>query len=443
MKIPQKPPDTRAFLKEAQPDLSTFLDSVRTVQRPTHRGRYLHWDKLRRLSPPDGLTHEQWWFGLKAARSVLLKDLPSKDVTGRNFRYALPDPAPEMLHRLDQNAAGQILIPEVIANQATRDQYIVRSLIEESITSSQLEGAATTRPVAKEMLRTGRPARDRDEQMIQNNYRAMQYVRETRDEPLTPALVIDLQRILTQNAIDTPSASGRLRRADEAITVSDHYGQVLHVPPPADQLEDRLIALCDFANRKTPDEFVHPVVRALVLHFWLAYDHPFVDGNGRCARGLFYWAMLSQGYWLAEYISISHILRKAPMQYGRAFLYTETDDNDVTYFILYHLQVLRDAIAELHQYLAYKAAEVREAEKLVRAGGQLNHRQIALLTHALRHPNEQYTIQSHRTSHNIVYETARTDLLELATRGLFTHRTVGRTGYFYPAADLSDRMKKL
>jgi hypothetical protein len=228
MKIPQKPPDTRAFLKEAQPDLSTFLDSVRTVQRPTHRGRYLHWDKLRRLSPPDGLTHEQWWFGLKAARSVLLKDLPSKDVTGRNFRYALPDPAPEMLHRLDQNAAGQILIPEVIANQATRDQYIVRSLIEESITSSQLEGAATTRPVAKEMLRTGRPARDRDEQMIQNNYRAMQYVRETRDEPLTPALVIDLQRILTQNAIDTPSASGRLRRADEAITVSDHYGQVLH-----------------------------------------------------------------------------------------------------------------------------------------------------------------------------------------------------------------------
>ena len=38
----------------------------------------------------------------------------------------------------------------------TRDRYMLNSLIEEAITSSQLEGAATTREVAKEMIRTKR-----------------------------------------------------------------------------------------------------------------------------------------------------------------------------------------------------------------------------------------------------------------------------------------------
>lgn len=60
------------------------------------------------------------------------------------------------------------------------------------------------------------------------------------------------------------------------------------------------------------------MLRAILLHFWLAYDHPFEDGNGRTARSLFYWYMRTQGYWLVEYLLISNILRKAPAQYTRA-----------------------------------------------------------------------------------------------------------------------------
>ena len=115
------------------------------------------------------------------------------------------------------------------------------------------------------------------------------------------------------------------------------YDEIFHDPPPAEQLDERMAAMCDFANGKIPNHFIHPVVRAIILHFWLAYDHPFVDGNGRTARALFYWLMLRNNYWLFEFISISQIIRKAPIKYGRAFLYTETDDNDLTYFILYHL----------------------------------------------------------------------------------------------------------
>src|SRR5205814_10028127 len=56
----------------------------------------------------------------------------------------------------------------------------------------------------------------------------------------------------------------------------------------------------------------HPMVRSMILHFWLAYDHPFVDGNGRTARALFYWSMLRNGYWMFEYITISKIILSGP-----------------------------------------------------------------------------------------------------------------------------------
>src|SRR5439155_13308472 len=186
----------------------------------------------------------------------------------------------------------------------------------------------------------------------------------------------------------------------------------------------RLDALCAFANdvrsqaEGSAKSFIHPAVRSILLHFWLAYDHPFVDGNGRTARALFYWSMLRQGYWLFEFVSISEILVKAPAQYATSFLYTEIDNNDATYFLLYQCEVIRRAITSLHDYIDRKSKELRETEAVLRGTTELNHRQQALITHALRHPGTRYTIEGHRRSHAIVYETARHDLMALAELGL-------------------------
>lgn len=438
MKIPQRAPARPNF-----PDPKRYFEILKKVTGPSHNGRYLHWDKLRRLTPPRGITSAEWWYLLKMRRSSLLKPLPLRDSQQKPFQIGLPDPIPELLHGLDKDAAGQILMTEKVTNPDTRDRYVITSLMEEAITSSQLEGAATTRVIAKEMLRTGRAPRDRGEQMIANNYAAMRKIQTLKEQPLTPEVVRDLHRVLTESAIDQADAVGRFRRPDEDVRVYDSYNEVLHTPPAAEELPKRVAAMCDFANGKTPDFFLHPVVRAIVLHFWLAYDHPFVDGNGRCARALFYWSMLRSGYWLCEFISISQLILKAPMKYGRAFLYTETDANDLTYFTLYHLELIRDAINELHEYLSRKMTEVRGVERLLRDSEHINHRQLALLSHALRHPDIGYTIASHRASHGTVYETARKDLFELEGLGLLESRKRGKTFYFYPARDLEDRMRKL
>ncbi len=341
-------------------------------------------------------------------------------------------------------AGGKIEMPDQITNPQTRDRYYISSLMEEAITSSQLEGAAVTRRDAKEMLRTERKPRSEGEQMILNNYVTMRALEDFRREPLTPELVFEIHKLITDSTLDDPACAGRLRLADEPIRVSDALtGEIVHVPPNADELPERMAKMCAFANEESIKPFIHPVVRAIILHFWLAYDHPFVDGNGRTARALFYWSMLRKDYWLFEFVSISTILRKAPAKYSRAYLLTETDDNDLTYFIHYNLEVIERGVEELFAYVRRQTAEVRAVERRLGTVDTLNHRQKELISHAIRHPFERYTYQSHRDSHGISRQTARTDILGLFDLGLLEQKREGRQIYFMPMKDLEKRLDDL
>ena len=442
VKIPVSGPTLRDLLS----DHDLMSDAGRILTSGTGaevKGRYYHWDKLRHLDPPTGLTTREWWLAMKFARAPLAKRIDLLDKTGSPFTFSMTDTVLQAIHRIDRDASGNIEISEQVTSPETRDRYIINSLIQEAITSSQLEGAVTTIERAKDMIRTGRKPTDQSEQMILNNYRAMRRVRQFTHDRLTPERVLELQKIVTADTLDDPDAAGRLRQRKDDIVVSDFDGTILHRPPDASELEERLDRMCAFANGHGGDAFVHPVIRAIILHFWIGYDHPFVDGNGRTARALFYWSMLSQGYWLCEYISISTLLRSQPAKYARAYLHTETDENDLTYFVIHQLGIIQRAIDAVHVHLDGKVEEVRRVEALLRQAVVLNHRQLALLSHSLRHPNSRYSIRSHRNSHNVVYQTARTDLLDLADRGLLSRRKVGRTLYFFPKRDLADLLKRL
>jgi Fic family protein len=434
------------------PDLLEKLDPASAVAAFTApasvlpRDRYLHWDKLRRLQPPVDLTSEQWWLKIKMARGDDFRQLPLTDPDGSSFGYTLPDVVLRHLHHVDQRCSGEVAMDEVVTSEREAGtRFLVNSLMEEAIRSSQLEGATTSRVVAKELLRSGREPKDRSERMIVNNYRALQFMREEMGVTLTPESVLELHRIVTEGTLDDPSAAGRLQRPDEPrVAVFDRDdGRAIHLPPPAEELPERLDLLCRFANEKDGgDPFVHPVVRAILLHFWLAYDHPFEDGNGRTSRILFFWAMQTQDYWLAEYLPISRFIRNAPAKYAKAFMETETDGGDTTYFLIHQLEVIERAIEDLHRYLKRKVAEVRNVEKLLQGTDDLNGRQLALLTDAVRHPDVTHTFDSHSKSHRVTHETARTDLRRLVERGLLVQRRNGRKHIFEPAADLAQRLKE-
>jgi len=432
-------------------DLVDKLDAravIAAVQAPNDlvpRDRYPHWDKLRRLGAPEGFSSEQWWLKIKLARNEGLRQLPLKDTEGVPFGFTLPDIVLRHLHHIDQRCAGEVAMDEVVTSEKEAGRrFLVNSLMEEAIRSSQLEGATTSRVVAKEMLRSGRAPRDRSERMILNHFRALEFMRDEMGKELTSESILELHRIVTEGTLKDPTAAGRLQRPGEPrVAVFDRDdGDPIHVPPPAEQLPERMELLCRFANEDDGEPFVHPVLRAILLHFWIAFDHPFEDGNGRTARILFFWAMQSRGYWLTEYLPISRLIRDAPGQYGRAFMETETDGGDTTYFLIHQLRVIERAIADLHDYLKRKVSEVRDVERLLQDNAALNGRQLALLIDAIRRPAAIYSFDSHALSHRVSHETARSDLRALAESELLISRRRGRKHVFEPAPDLPERLRE-
>lgn len=443
MKTPLRPPPLDQLLKIFTP--ARLLQSQMAVRGPMVDGEYPHWDDLCHRRPPDGLTREEWWFGLKMQRRPA-REIPLLGSDGQPFTYRLPEPILKSLHQIDLQGTGAVATIESVLDPLTkpetRKRYLLRSLVEEAITSSQLEGAVATREDAREMIRANRSPRDQGELMILNNFLALRMLAELRDRPLSKELVVEIHRLVTKDTLEDPSAAARLREDDDHRVIGDALGEVYYRPPPASRLEQSMAAMCAFANGETPEGFIHPAVRSMLLHFWLAYDHPFVDGNGRTARALFYWSMLRHHYWLFEFLSISRIIVREPARYGLAFLKTETDDNDLTYFLIYHAQVIQRAIDELYDYIRRRGQELRALDATLPAMAKLNYRQRDLIRHALRHPELPYTIAAHQASHGVAYDTARTDLQDLEARGLMLRQKQGKALAFIPAADLGEKLRQ-
>src|SRR5438034_11664639 len=100
-----KPPERHAILAAADP-----LRLVRAMEAP-HPNEYVHWDKLRHLTPPDGISAEEWWLAIKWSRQSFLRQFPLTDPGGKPFSFALPDEVLRLLHYVDQRCSGAIAMP--------------------------------------------------------------------------------------------------------------------------------------------------------------------------------------------------------------------------------------------------------------------------------------------------------------------------------------------
>jgi Fic family protein len=277
--------------------------------------------------------------------------------------------------------------------------------------------------------------------MILNNYQALQELMRRLDEDLSESLLTTLHATLTRGTLRSPEAEGRLRTTDDIVVQDGVTGEIVHVPPSHRVIRERLERLYRFANGTSTNEFVDPVVKASMLHYWLAYEHPFEDGNGRTARMLLYWSLLRDGYWLVELLSISQQIKRAATQYYRAFEHVATDEFDLTYFIANDIRAIRKALDAWRKYFETRRAEMRELQDRLQAMHGLNHRQRTLVAHALRHPSNVYTVQSHARSQQVADPTARSDLKELVDRGYLRILRSGRPVEYAPVPDLEARLR--
>lgn len=389
--------------------------------------RYLYWSDVK-YRMPSGMTGVELWGKVKSVRN--LTDVKIWDQN--NIHFSLTNTMQRLCHEFDMNFGGSWGASKIFPNdKTTQELYLISSIMEEAIASSQMEGAATTREAAKEMLRKKISPRDKSQRMILNNYNTINFIRDNAKERLTPALIMQIHGMMTENALDVPDAAGRLRRDDENIVVGNGItGEIVHTPPSAECLNEFLDHLCVFFNDEDTDVFVHPIIRAITIHFLVGYYHPFADGNGRTARALFYWYMMNSNYWLVQYLSISRIIKGSKKSYEKAFLYSEADGNDIGYFIQYNLDVLLKSFDALSRYIKRKNNEKKKAEKLLHLGN-ITERQSQILSLCMENPDIVLISTDIVGKFGVTPNTAKSDLRKLTEKGYLREISLnGRTkGY--------------
>lgn len=368
---------------------------------------YFYWDKAKYLAPKD-VSPEEFWSAVKYTRFG--KKLKFGNYV---FQFKETDLIFELLHEFDMNFGG-IFTSENIISDRNRQYYLLSSIMEEAIASSQMEGASTTRKVAKDMLRRQVKPKDKSQQMIVNNYNTIRYLSEHKDEDLSTELILKIHSSITEKTLDNPNEESHFRTSDNIYVVNGITGEIAHDPPSYKEIGSFVSSLCNFANKD--DVFIHPILKAIIIHFMISYLHPFSDGNGRTARSLFYWYMLKKGYWVTEFLSISRIIYKSKSQYEKVFLYTEHDDFDLNYFILYNLKILKKAFEELKIYQTRKSQE-NNALLEYRIPG-LNERQIQIVKFYIEKPTSVFISKDFETRFNVSVKTIRSDLESLSKKGL-------------------------
>ena len=313
--------------------------------------------------------------------------------------------------------------------------------MEEAIFSSQMEGAATTRVVAKEMLRKNVTPKDKSQQMISNNYQTIRYIVEHKDTPLSEKELLHIHRLMTDNTLTNAEDAGRFRTNNDVVVEEKITHETVHVPPSYEEIPEFVKDLCAFFNEKKSKTFIHPIIRGVIIHFMIAYMHPFVDGNGRTARALFYWYMLKQKYWLTEYLSISRVIAKSKKAYEKAFLYTEADDKDMGYFVAYNLRVLELSFRQLQGYIKKKQDEKKAANTFLRLG-EINDRQAQIIKMYVDNPKEVLTVKDIQNEFFVSATTAKTDIVGLMNRGLLSEISFNRVKKGYIRSEDFDTVIK-
>lgn len=414
-------------------------DIIKTIQKINEE--YLYWSDVKYRAQPLGIAKEELWALVKYVRSG--SDLKIKEFDRMHF--SLSNSMQRKCHEFDMNFGGSWgaskIFPE---DKTTQELYLVSSIMEEAIASSQMEGAVTTREVAKEMLRRKISPRDKSQRMILNNFNTINFIRDHSTEDLTPALIMQVHFMMTEGALDIEDAAGRFRTQDENIVVGDGItGEIVHIPPEAKCLPRFVDLLCSFFNDKSPSLFIHPIIRGIIVHFLMAYYHPFADGNGRTARALFYWYMMRNDYWLVQYLSISRIIKGSKKAYERAYLYAEHDTNDIGYFIQYHLDVLTKSFDELKRYLVRKHKEKKKSERLLHLGN-INTRQAAILNRFVENQDEILTSVDLISRFGVSAGTAKSDLRDLTEKGYLTEIPLNkRTKGYVRSSGFQDLIKKV
>jgi Fic family protein len=365
------------------------------------------------------------WQKIQKERRSKAENLALQDEKGETFWYVNTKPLQAKLHQIDSRGKDSLYsyIKPDIENELALD-----SIIEEAWASNIIEGAFTTRKRAQELVRRNLTPKDKNELMMKNNHQAMTFILENRESDFSIDFILNIHRIITQNTLDDPEYAGKFR--DDGVFIWDKTNTVIFKPMAEENIKESLNNLVTWVNAHSEEDFIHPILKASIIHFFLVYVHPFFDGNGRTARAIFYFYLLKHKYDFFKYFSISALIAKQKEKYYKSIKEVEDYENDLTYFLLYSTDVVLKSIDEILEKIAKKYQSDIISKNINLRGVHLNRRQKRLIKILIDQDQKTMTTRRYEKIFRVSYGTARSDLNELSENGLLQKRKLGK-GFLY------------
>lgn len=258
---------------------------------------------------------------LEALSMLYYKPLPLLDFNGSNAVY-IADHA-----SVDFGAIRLLMQPQ-------SDAFGIKAAAEEIIASSAIENIDFSRDSVRNILR-GLAPKDEAENRILGQKKGIEFISDTRnvitEENIHTLYMMTIGQFLSE---DDRLLDDCLYRHDTVYVVSD---RIEHSGIDHRKLPEYMSALVRFINT---DDGMNDLVKAAIIHFYIAYLHPYFDGNGRMARLMHLWFLVQKGYRSAMFIPMSGYIERSRSAYYSA--YTAVEENmkysgvlDLTPFIRY------------------------------------------------------------------------------------------------------------
>jgi len=432
MRRPEKPPVSFANLGRVVYDIidnKEVLSKLNQIEKD-----YPYWEEFRNRVKDISIEPDTLWkYIINFPRSFAITNIKLDDLPSYKFKYNITPDILKRLHKFDISLGGLFEGSSLIA-PGDRNKFLVSSLMDEAIASAQLDGAILPYEEAKEMLLTERKPRDNSEAMAVGNFHAMKRVIELKEMQMSPELILELYGILIQHDPKRSKTALGFRDTDDMKIGDINTGDIYYTVPGFEIVEKAINEICHFANNNETEEFIHPIIKAAIIHYLILYTCPFNEANNRLARVVFYWYLVTHRYWLVEYLSISKAIQKAEENYMRQYLYSNYDDNDLTYFIKYYLKTLQTALEGLKDHIKLKMDEKNKLYHLFRSEN-INERQADIIKELISDSHKTFTIKEVENKYGTVYQTARTDLLYLVKEGYLEQKETGKKMVFFRSAN--------
>ncbi len=223
--------------------------------------------------------------------------------------------------------------------------------IQESKSSNEIENIYTTNSDIFESMAIEEEIGNTKE--IKNYNKAVVEASEyIKNRPITRSLLEQIQGILE------PSKKGI--RKNQVHIGNQSTGQVIHMPPSAEKLDELLEDLINFINIDFKNHKIDPLINTIVTHHQFETIHPFLDGNGRTGRILIIIQLLYYGYIDEPILYVSRYINNTKSEYYQK-LQLIRDEKTFEYwksFILYYLEAI--------EYISNQSNElVKEIENLI------------------------------------------------------------------------------